>query len=110
MCRLYGLYYLLLDNKHCFETGYFSGTNSLQLVQEAIKLLFKAIRPQAINLIESSRIPEENTISAIGNYYGDIYETHLDWAMNSRLNKTPDGDSIPEGYLTYITPILKAKM
>lgn len=49
-------------------------------------------------------------LSAIGNSYGDIYEQHLEWAKDSRLNHTKAGDSIPDGFLEYMVPILKAKM
>jgi len=48
--------------------------------------------------------------SAVGNSYGDIYETHLRWAKESKLNKTKGGDAIPDGYIEYIMPILKAKL
>ena len=47
-------------------------------------------------------------MSAIGNSYGDIYETHLDWAKTSRLNKTED--AIPKGYRELILPILQGKI
>lgn len=57
-------------------------------IQEAIKILLQRIRPQAIGLVESFPIADEITCSAIGNSYGDIYEKHLECAMNSRLNKT----------------------
>ena len=30
--------------------------------------------------------------------------------MNSRLNKTKNGDAIPDGFLELMSPILKAKM
>ena len=68
------------------------------------------IRPQALNIAEALDIKDEPLQSAIGNSYGDIYETHLEWAKNSRLNKTKQGDAIPDGYLEYMMPILKAKM
>ena len=68
------------------------------------------IRPQAIGLVESFPIADEIACSAVGNSYGDIYEKHLDCAMNSRLNKTKAGDAIPDGYLELMTPILKAKL
>ena len=48
-------------------------------------------------------------MSAIGNSYGDIYETHLEWAKNSRMNKDNE-DAIPEGFMEYMMPVLKAKM
>ena len=44
-------------------------------------------------------------LSTIGNEYGDIYESQLDWAMKSRLNKTP----IPSYYETIIRPIYKGE-
>ena len=53
---------------------------------------------------------DEILVSAIGNSYGDIYETHLRWAKDSKLNHTQNGDAIPDGYLETIMPILKAKM
>ena len=53
---------------------------------EAIKKLLLRIRPQAIPLVESVELPDETVCSAIGNSYGDIYETHLEWAKNSRMN------------------------
>lgn len=40
----------------------------------------------ALSLIESIGFADEEIISAIGNSYGDIYETHLEWAKNSRFN------------------------
>jgi hypothetical protein len=47
-------------------------------------------------------------VSAIGNSYGDIYETHLKWAKESRLNDNKG--SIPDGYMEYIMPILQGKL
>jgi hypothetical protein len=55
-------------------------------------------------------LADEILLSAIGNSYGDIYYKHLECAMNSRLNKTKDGDAIPDGFLELMIPVLKAKM
>lgn len=55
-------------------------------------------------------MPDEMTCSAIGNSYGDIYETHLAWAKDSRLNHTKAGDAIPDGFMEYMMPILKGKL
>ena len=43
-------------------------------------MLLKKIRPQAIPLIELACITDHTITSAIGNSYGDIYETYLEWA------------------------------
>ena len=53
---------------------------------EAVKLVNKEIRPQAISIMESNDYPDGMLQSAIGNSYGDIYETHLQWAKENRLN------------------------
>jgi hypothetical protein len=80
------------------------------LIIEAIKLLNTAIRPQAVNILESLKYTDGNLQTAVGNSYGDIYETHLEWAKNYRMNTTKLGNAIPDGYMENIMPILKAKM
>ena len=76
-----------------------------------MKHLNKQIRPQALSIIEAAYpLPDMYLQSAIGNSYGDIYETHYEWAKNSKLNTTKAGDAIPDGYIEYIMPILKGKM
>ena len=47
--------------------------------------------------------------SAIGNFYGDIYETHFEWARDSRLNNEKEGSIIP-GFKEKILPILQGKL
>jgi hypothetical protein len=47
-------------------------------------------------------------MSAVGNSYGDIYETHLEWAKNSRMNKFKG--QIAPGWEEYMMPIIKGKL
>ena len=109
LCLLYGLNYLNNDYSSCFETGFFNNKKPFdRFIIEAIKTLLLRIRPQAIPIIESLQFPDESIMSAIGNSYGDIYETHLEWAKNSRMNQTKD--AIPNGFMEYMMPILKGKM
>ena len=115
LCMLYGLHLIHSDPLSCYECGYFEDAPRTPrfsfMIMESIKLLFKKIRPQAINIIESLEFFDDNVLcSAIGNSYGDIYETHLEWAKNSRLNHTKAGDAIPDGYMEYMMPILKGKL
>ena len=110
MCKLYGLFNLYKDSKGCYECFYFQKKPYSQWILDAIKALNKEIRPAALNLIEAFATPDELLLSAIGNSYGDIYETHLEWAQNSRLNKTKDGDAIPDGFLENMMPVLKGKL
>ena len=55
-------------------------------------------------------IDDNSIMSAIGNSYGDIYETQLEWAKDSRLNHTKAGHAIPDGYFEHIMPIFNAKL
>ena len=59
-------------------------------------------------LTEVFTVPDNVMMSAIGNSFGDIYETHLEWAKNSRMNN--DKGSIPKGWNEYIMPILHGKL
>jgi len=58
-----------------YDSQYFkTGTNDL--LDDALKLLLKRLRPQIIPLVECILpIPDNELMSAIGNSYGDIYET-----------------------------------
>lgn len=110
-CMLYGLTQLNDDSMACFETGYFShGHRFSEMILDAIKIILAEIRPQIIPFIESFKVPDDFLQSAIGNSYGDIYETHLRWARESRLNTTKDGDAIPDGFLEHMMPVIQHKM
>ena len=85
LCTLTGLIFL----QECMTAGYDSGyfkRGDQQLIQKAVTILLKKIRPQAIPLIELSNISDRTLTSAIGNSYGDIYETYFEWSKTSRLN------------------------
>ena len=109
LCLLYGLTALMKDCSSCYESGYFAGKPFSAFIDKAIKHLLKEIRPYAISLIEGYAIPDEVLVSAIGNSYGDIYENHLRWAKDSKLNYTKLGDAIPDGYMENVKP-LRGKM
>ena len=86
-----------------YESGYFA-KGTVTLINEAVKVFLTRIRPQFIPLIEMIPCSDNQLMSAIGNSYGDIYETHLEWAKNSRLNQNTG--AIPDGYMENIMPIL----
>lgn len=87
-----------------FESGYFR-QGEKKLLEDAFKHLLKFMRPQMVNLVEGYNFADSTLNSAIGNSYGDIYTTHLEWAQTSRLNDEKNG-SIPDGFMEYIMPIL----
>jgi len=86
LCAIYGLNHLKSDCFDLYQSGYFKGQEG-KLVFEALKMLIGVIRPQFIPLIEAFEISDSIVPSAIGNKYGDIYETQFEWAKNSPLNK-----------------------
>jgi len=79
------------DSHGLYECGYFSsGIELNDMILEAIKTINTKLRPKILSIVESINIRDEVACSAVGNSYGDIYETHLEWAKNSRMNKTDD--------------------
>ena len=107
LMALLGLTYMQEYASIGYESGYFlKGTTSL--INDAVKVLLARLRPQLIPLVEMNPISDNHLMSAIGNSYGDIYETHLEWAQTSRMND--DKGSIPKGWNEYIMPILHGKL
>ena len=74
----------------CYETGFF-GNGSKPLLLESMKKAMIELRPHMVPLTElqSDEIIDMTHLSAIGNQWGDIYETQLERAMGSRLNANP---------------------
>jgi len=104
---LYGIDYLKQDCSSLYECGYFNKGHG-KMLDEAFKLTLAKLRPQLVGLVEIFDYPDEVLMSAIGNSYGDIYETHLEWAQSSRLNNNKG--SIPDGWVEHIMPILQGKL
>jgi acyl-CoA oxidase len=76
LARIYALTELLQDSVPLYECGFLS-VGSYQHLLEAQKENMKQIRPQMIPLVEAFEMPDSYLVSAIGNSYGDIYETQL---------------------------------
>jgi acyl-CoA oxidase len=88
LARVFTLNELMQDSMGLYETGYFTA-GSGDMVMEALKFVIGLVRPQVIPLVESFAFPDSYLVSAIGNSYGDIYETQYEWGTNSRLNQQP---------------------
>ena len=70
-----------------FECGYFQpGQKYTEMIVEAIKEVNRKLRWRILSIVEIYSETDEVIQSAVGNSYGDIYETHLEWAKNSRMN------------------------
>lgn len=102
-CSLLGLTYLQEYSGIGYESGLFK-RGTVDSINASIKDILTQLRPQAIPLIEMWEFRDYQLTSAIGNSYGDIYETHLEWAKGSKLNRTVG--NIPKGFMEYVHPIM----
>merc|ERR1712167_565997 len=81
------------------SSGYMT-PKAFALLLQALDHCIKEVRPQMVSLVEAQGFADEVICSAIGNSYGDIYETQLEWAKNSRCNET----EVPPQFETLIKP------
>ena len=101
--RIWCLSQLNKDSHALYETGYFS-TGANDFIKKGLNQLLTELRPHMIPIVESTFDNLHfSYLSCIGNKYGDIYESQLEWARQSRLNKKP----IPDYFHTIIKPIFK---
>ena len=76
-----------------FDAGYFTPSVSMRM-NEALDIMIRNLRPQLIPLVELKASPDLVLPSNIGNSFGDIYETQLEWAKDSSMNHL-DKDGVP---------------
>ncbi|CDW76918.1 acyl-coenzyme a oxidase [Stylonychia lemnae] len=105
LIHIYGLMELTKDSSILYSCGYFKAGHAT-LIQETLKQLINKLRPQTISIIESFDISDQQITSSIGNQYGDIAETILDQARNSKLNQ----NELAPGFKEHILPILQGKL
>ena len=104
--KVYALKQLSMDSTACYETGFF-GNGSKPLLLDAFKKCLIELRPHMLPLTElnSDELVDMSHLSAIGNKWGDIYETQLERALNSRLNKIQK----PDYWDSLVKPIMKGQ-
>lgn len=74
MAMIFALTELQKASVENYECGYFKqGMQSM--IEDALKQLMVLVRPQMIPLVEAFDFSDGHLTSAIGNSYGDIYET-----------------------------------
>lgn len=87
-----------------FDAGYFAPSVSMRM-NEALDIMVRKLRPQLIPLVELKAASDLVVPTNIGNSYGDIYETQLEWAKDSSMNHY-DKDGVPPQWEEYIKPFL----
>ena len=69
--------------------------------------LLAAIRPQALNLVDSFDIRDEILNSALGCWDGNVYQRIFDEAAKSPLNNTAVHQ---ESFQKYLKPLMKSNI
>ena len=87
LLKIFAVKEIVKDPLSLYDCGYFVPGSS-HLVDASYKKLLIDMRPHMIPFVEFSPGFNLGLKSTIGNHHGDIYETQLEVAMNSRLNKT----------------------
>jgi len=108
LCVLLGITFLQECKSSGYDSGYFQ-KGAQGLLDDATKILLEKLRPQIISILDAFQISDNVLMSAIGNSYGDIYETHLEWAKTSKLNN-PENGNIADGWVENIMPIIQGKL
>jgi len=107
LLKVFALRHLQKDSMPCFEAGFF-GKGSLLLLNNSMKARLVDLRPHMIPLNEYKMVMDDHfvNISAIGNKYGDIYESQLNWAIGSRLNRQKK----PHFFESLVMPMIRGEL
>lgn len=105
MCELYAVYWILQKRGDFLQFSSLKIENILQL-QSRLEELLTAIRPNAVGIVDSFDICDENLNSALGAYDGDVYRRLFAEAMKSPLNQK----SVNESFEKYLKPFLKSNL
>ena len=71
---------------HTLQDGYMSASQ-LSLARQQLYSLLKAVRREAVPLVDAIDIPDEMLNSALGRYDGDVYKHLYEWALKAPRNK-----------------------
>lgn len=101
LLKVFALKQIQEDTVGLYECGFFTAGCG-KLIDGALKLMLETLRPQMIAVVEM-RDDLTFTNTAIGNPYGDIYESLLDYAKASELNT----GNPPPYYEQYMKPLIQ---
>jgi len=106
LCELFLIYWLLERTGDFVLNTQLTKDHVIQLQSKYVTLL-AAIRPHAVNLVDSFDIRDEVLNSTLGAWDGNVYQRLFDLAAESPLNK----DTVHrESFNKYLKPMLKANL
>jgi len=103
MAAMFGLYRLKENLTYLFagETSYFQA-GDVEKVDQALDSLTSELRPNLVGLVDSFSYHDNDLLSALGRFDGNVYETLMDWAKNHNpINQGP----LP-GFDAHIKPMM----
>ncbi|KAI9594197.1 acyl-CoA dehydrogenase/oxidase C-terminal [Syncephalis fuscata] len=109
LMNLYHLYTIEQDMGDFVEDGFVS-LNQANLIRNEVRVLLRAIRPDAVGLAESYGWPDFLLNSALGSSDGRAYERMVECLKREPLNNSEMKDGVIRGYHDYIRPLIKGEI
>lgn len=93
MARLFALYWMERDLGDFCEDGYVSQRQAMWIHDKVLDML-KAIRPNAVALVDARDFSDFRLKSALGRHDGDVYPAIMEAAKRDPLNHTDPGPGV----------------
>ncbi|XP_066452700.1 peroxisomal acyl-coenzyme A oxidase 2-like isoform X2 [Eleutherodactylus coqui] len=102
LCDLYALHGIVTSAGDFLQHGYLSG-KQLDVVTTAYLGLLAELRKDAVLLVDAFDFTDEQLLSALGMYDGNVYHSLLEWAQ-----KNPENKKANPVFHTYLKPYLQS--
>lgn len=102
LCDLYALHGIFTSAGDFLQHGYLSG-KQLDMATTAYLGLLAELRKDAILLVDAFDYTDEELLSALGTYDGNVYHNLLEWAQ-----KNPENKKVNPVFETYLKPYIQS--
>ncbi|KAG8550272.1 hypothetical protein GDO81_026941 [Engystomops pustulosus] len=100
LCDLYALHGIFTNAGDFLQYGYLTG-KQLDMATTAYLGLLAKLRKDAVLLVDAFDYTDEQLLSALGSYDGNVYHNLLEWA-----HKNPENKKVNPVFETYLKPFL----
>ncbi|KAM3914897.1 peroxisomal acyl-coenzyme A oxidase 2-like [Leptodactylus fuscus] len=102
LCDLYALHGIFTSAGDFLQHGYLSG-KQVDMATTAYLGLLAELRKDAVPLVDAFDFADEELLSALGSYDGNVYHNLLEW-----VQKDPDNKKENSVFETYLKPYLQS--
>lgn len=102
LCDLYALHGIFTSAGDFLQHGYLSG-KQLDMATTAYLGLLAELRKDAVLLVDAFDYTDEELLSALGTYDGNVYHNLLEWAQ-----KNPENKKVNPVFETYLKPYIQS--